>query len=121
MDNVKIRLGKEVKGLIEIFKVSYILKHSTISLTITIGWAYAKFFKLLSAICTNRRIKIKQVNPAFSSLIGLVKYLRQYGISSDVSAAIVIARRGMKLSEKLPRSLTAYLSVNARSSYWTVH
>ena len=83
------------------------------------GWAYAEFFKLLSAICTNRGIEIKQVNPAFSSLIGLVKYLRQYGISSGVSAAIVIARRGMRLSEKLPRSLTAYLSVNEGKHVWS--
>ena len=72
------------------------------------GWAYAEFFKLLGAICSNRGIHTLTVNPAYSSLIGLVKYLRQYGISSGVAAAIVIARRGMRLSEKLPRSITAY-------------
>ena len=82
-------------------------------------WAYAEFFKLLNAICTNRGIELKCVNPAFSSLIGLVKYLRQYGISSGVAAAITIARRGMRLSEKLPRSITAYLDVKSRKHVWS--
>lgn len=83
------------------------------------GWAYAEFFKLLSAICTNRGIEIKTVNPAFSSLMGLVKYLRQYGISSGVAAAIVIARRGMNLTEKLPRSITAYPGMKSGKHVWS--
>lgn len=88
------------------------------------GWAYAEFFKLLSSIGANRGIEVKTVNPAFSSLIGLVKYLRQYGISSGVAAAIVIARRGMRLSERLPKSLktcsiTAYLDVKSGKHVWS--
>jgi len=83
------------------------------------GWAYAEFFKLLSAICANRGIPIKTVNPAFSSLIGLVKYLRQYGISSGVAAAVVIARRGMNLTEKLPRSITAYPDLKSGKHVWS--
>ena len=83
------------------------------------GWAYAEFFKQLGAICANRGIEVKQVNPAFSSLIGLVKYLRQYGISSGVAAAITIARRGMSLSEKLPRSITAYPGMKSGKHVWS--
>ena len=88
------------------------------------GWAYSEFFKLLGAICANRGIEVKTVNPAFSSLIGLVKFTRQYGISSGVAAAIVIARRGMSLSEKLPKSLktcsiTAYLDVKSGKHVWS--
>ena len=83
------------------------------------GWAYAEFFKILGAICTNRGIELKCVNPAFSSLIGLVKYLRQYGISSGVAAAIVIARRGMNLTEELPRSITAYLDMKSGKHVWS--
>lgn len=83
------------------------------------GWAYAEFFKQLSSICAHRGIELKTVNPSYSSLIGLVKYLRQYGISSGVAAAIVIARRGMYLSEKLPRSITAYLLVNKGKHVWS--
>ena len=88
------------------------------------GWAYAEFFKQLGSILANRGIELKTVNPAFTSLIGLVKYLKQYGISSGVAAAIIIARRGMRLSERLPKSLKtssikAKLSVNERMHSWS--
>ena len=43
-----------------------------------------------------------KVSPAYSSLIGLVKYLKLYGMSSDTAAAIVLARRAMRLSERVP-------------------
>ncbi|MBW4475434.1 MAG: hypothetical protein KME54_00830 [Tolypothrix brevis GSE-NOS-MK-07-07A] len=58
------------------------------------------------------------MNPAYSSLIGLVKYMKMYGLSSDCAAALVIARRGMKLSERLPSAITAYLSVNDEKHVW---
>lgn len=83
------------------------------------AWAYAEFFKLLNAICANRGIKVKAVNPCYSSLIGLVKYARQYGISSGVAAAIVIARRGMYLSERLPPSITAYPGMKSGKHVWS--
>ena len=83
------------------------------------GWAYAEFFKQLGSILANRGIELKTVNPAWSSLIGLVKYLKQYGISSGVAAAIIIARRGMKLSERLPRSLTAYPGMKSGKHVWS--
>ena len=77
------------------------------------GWASAKFQQLLQAILNNRGIHKIKVNPAYTSLIGLVKYLRMYGISSDVAAGITIARRAMKLSERLPHSITAFTEVNS--------
>ncbi len=83
------------------------------------GWAYAEFFKQLSSILANRGIQLKTVNPAYSSLIGLVKYVRQYGLSSGVAAAMAIARRGMRLKEKLPSSITAYLDVKSGKHVWS--
>jgi IS605 OrfB family transposase len=82
------------------------------------GWAYSQFFTTLNAICSNRGIYLIAVNPAFTSLIGLVKYARMYGLSSDVVAALAIARRGMRLSERLPRVLTARLGVNSSRHVW---
>ncbi|MGL4378836.1 MAG: hypothetical protein ACRCT1_20545 [Microcoleaceae cyanobacterium] len=55
-------------------------------------WAYSQFFKLLNSILYNRGIELIRVNPAYSSIIGLVKYLKMYGLASDESAALVIAR-----------------------------
>jgi hypothetical protein len=42
-----------------------------------------------------------------------------YGLSSDVAAAIAIARRAMNMSEKLPHSVSAYLGVNPRKHVWS--
>lgn len=83
------------------------------------GWAYSRFFELLSSICANRGIYVFSVNAAYTSLIGLVKYARMYGLGSDCAAALAIARRGMRLSERLPRSLTALLEVNSGRHVWS--
>ena len=83
------------------------------------GWAYSEFFKQLSSILVNRGIELKTVNPAYTSLIGLVKYVKQYGISSGVAAAISIARRGMYLKEKMSSSIKAKLSVNEGMHSWS--
>jgi IS605 OrfB family transposase len=83
------------------------------------GWAYAKFFQLLASILSNRGLKLIHVNPAYSSVLGCVKYLRMYGLASDVAAAIVIARRGMRLSERMPHFVSAYLGVNPRKHVWS--
>ena len=83
-------------------------------------WAYSEFFKLLTSILSNRGIELVTVNPAYSSVIGLVKYLRMYGLASDEAAALVIARRGMRLSEKIPGSLTAFVEVNSTKHVWSL-
>ena len=83
------------------------------------AWAYSRFYQILSSILSNRGITLVFVNPAYTSLIGCVKYSRMYGLSSDVAAALAIARRGMNLSERLPRSVSAYLGVNPRKHVWS--
>lgn len=84
------------------------------------GWAYSHFFKLLNSILSNRGIELITVNPAYSSIIGLVKYLKMYGLPSDEAAALVIARRGMRLSEKIPGSLTAFVDVKSTKHVWSL-
>ncbi|MCU0538229.1 MAG: hypothetical protein MUD14_30450 [Hydrococcus sp. Prado102] len=83
-------------------------------------WSYARFYELLESILSNRGISLIKRNPAYTSLIGLVKYARMYGLSSDIAAALAIARRGMNLSERLPRPVSAYLQVNCRKHVWSV-
>jgi len=82
------------------------------------GWAYSQFFKTLTSILSNRGINLITVNPAYTSVIGLVKFARIYGLASDEAAAIAVARRGMQLSERLPSAITAYLSVNDSKHVW---
>ncbi len=64
------------------------------------GWAYSRFYKLLESILSNRGTYLIKVNPAYTSVIALIKYARQYGLASDEAAAMAIARRGMRLKEK---------------------
>ncbi|MEI2582208.1 hypothetical protein [Scytonema sp. PRP1] len=77
-------------------------------------WAYSRFYELLESILSNHGIYLMKVNPAYTSVIGLVKYARQYALASDEAAAMAIARRGMKLTENIPATITAYLSVFAK-------
>jgi hypothetical protein len=79
---------------------------------------YSRFYELLGSIAGNRGVDVVQVNPAYSSVIGLVKYARMYGLASDEAAGIVIARRGMRLSEKMPIPITALLSVKEGQHAW---
>ena len=44
--------------------------------------------------------------------------MRMYGLSSDCAAALVVARRGMRLSERLPSAITAYFEVNSEKHVW---
>ena len=83
------------------------------------GWAYSKFYKQLGSILSNRGIELITVNPAFTSIIGLFKYMRMYGLASDEAAALAIARRGMRLGERLPDSITAYVEVNSTKHVWS--
>lgn len=84
------------------------------------SWAYSKFFKQLQSILSNRGIEIITVNPAYSSIIGLVKYMKMYGLASDEAAALVLARRGMQLSETIPSTITAYFEVNSAHHVWSM-
>ena len=48
-------------------------------------------------------VEIHQVNPAFSSIIGRVNFMERYGISVHQAAALVLARRLLGCSERIPR------------------
>ena len=48
-------------------------------------------------------VGVHQVNPAFSSIIGRVKFSERYGLSVHQAAALVLARRLLGCSERIPR------------------
>ena len=52
-------------------------------------------------------VEIYQVNPAFSSVIGRVKFMERYGLSAHQGAALVLARRLLGCSERIPRRWVA--------------
>ena len=48
-------------------------------------------------------VEIHQVNPAFSSVIGRVKFMERYWLIVHQAAALVLARRSLGFSERIPR------------------
>ena len=48
-------------------------------------------------------VEVHQVNPAYSSAIGRVKFMERYGLSVHQAAALVLARRLLGCSERIPR------------------
>jgi IS605 OrfB family transposase len=68
------------------------------------SFAYTSFAQALSRVCVRRSVRLVLVNPAYTSLIGLVKFAPRYGSSVHAAAALAIARRAMALSERLPAS-----------------
>ena len=48
-------------------------------------------------------VEVNQVNPAYSSVIGRVKFMERYGLSVHQAAALVLARRLLGCSERIPR------------------
>ncbi len=83
-------------------------------------FAYSKFQDLVKSKARLKAIEVVEVNPAYSSLIGMTKYMSLYGLNSGTAAALVLARRGLRLSERLPRVLYALLSpVDDNKHVWS--
>ena len=47
-------------------------------------------------------MQVEEINPAYTSLIGKIKFAKKYGLSIHHAAALCIARRITKYSETLP-------------------
>ncbi len=70
------------------------------------GLLYAKYRQQLAAKCHRAGVELILINPAYTSTIAAMKYAARRGWSVHAAAAGVIARRGQKLSERLPRAGT---------------
>jgi IS605 OrfB family transposase len=73
--------------------------------------AYSAFQRALASACARNSIHLKLVNPAFTSLIGRTMFAHRYGLSVHAAAALSIARRAMKFSEKLPKPVEGKLTL----------
>ncbi|WP_044290815.1 hypothetical protein [Rivularia sp. PCC 7116] len=81
-------------------------------------FADSKFNDLIQRQCNNCGIQLIKVNPAYSSLIGLTKFMALYGMSSDTAAGLVIARRAMGLSESVPSQFALPAVMARRRHVW---
>ncbi|MES2273286.1 MAG: transposase [Chlamydiota bacterium] len=68
------------------------------------SFAYQSVLAHLKSRGASKGVQVHSVNPAFTSLIGQVKFAKRYGISIHMSAALCIGRRFLGFSEQMPQS-----------------
>ena len=73
------------------------------------NFAYRKFEQVLASRCQRMGIELIRLNPAYSSLIGMTKFMSMYGLDSSMASGLVLARRALRLSERLPSSAKSAL------------
>ncbi len=83
------------------------------------NFAYSQFLSMLDQRALRWGIEVVRVNPAYSSLIGLTKFLKLYGLSSDTAAALVLARRALHKSERPPARYARFLPVDRHRHAWS--
>ena len=67
--------------------------------------ATGMFRDALVSRCNRYGVGLIKVNPAFTSVIGMIKFMERYGLNSGTAAATTIARRAMGMSERPPTCL----------------
>ena len=67
------------------------------------SFSYGKVKAYLLSRGYREGVEVYQVNPAYSSVIGRVKYMERYGLSVHQAAALVLARRLLGCREGIPR------------------
>jgi IS605 OrfB family transposase len=73
-------------------------------------FAYNKMDASIASRAHKQGVALFKVNPAYTSQIGKVKYMKQKGLSIHVSAAYVIGRRALRKKEKLPLEIKGFLT-----------
>ncbi len=78
---------------------------------ITHQFVYRKVLVAVEREAKREGVEVRKVHPAYTSVIGRLKYQPQYGISVHESAALVIARRGgLKIRrENVPKPIKDWL------------
>ena len=66
------------------------------------SFSYNKIISFLQARAYREGIEVLEVSPAYTSMLGHIKYARSLGLSVHTAAAYVIGRRGLGFFEKLP-------------------
>lgn len=76
------------------------------------SFAYSHFLESLSRKAFKEGVELFAVNPAFTSVIGRVKFAARYGLSTHLAAALCIARRFYHFSESPPKRTLKWVHKN---------
>jgi len=84
-------------------------------------FAYRILTNAIYARANKEGVYVFKIKPAFTSIIGKLKYMAQKGISIHTAAAYTIARRGMRYKEKVPPVLSVFLPEKIRRRHHWAH
>ncbi len=68
------------------------------------NWNAKKFLQKLKRVAVLKGVEIVEVHPAYTSIIGMLKYAPQLNIDKDIAGAYVIGRRALGFKEDTPEN-----------------
>jgi len=96
----KLKKGKRGDGKAKLRKILY-------------HWNVKKFLQKLKRVATIKGVEVIEVNPAYTSVIGMLKYAPQVSIDKDIAGAYVIGRRALGFKEDTPENYEKLLKHKA--------
>jgi IS605 OrfB family transposase len=76
-------------------------------------WNAKKFLRKLKRVAMLKGVEVIEINPAYTSVIGMLKYAPQLSIDKDVAGAYVIGRRALGFKEDMPENYERLLKDKA--------
>jgi transposase, IS605 OrfB family, central region len=77
------------------------------------NWNAKKFLQKLKRVAMLKGVEVVEVHPAYTSVIGMLKYAPQLNIDKDVAGAYVIGRRALGFKEDTPENYEKLLKDKA--------
>ncbi|WP_448587554.1 IS200/IS605 family accessory protein TnpB-related protein, partial [Thermocrinis sp.] len=67
-------------------------------------WNFKGLLQKIERLARLKGIEVIKVHPAYTSIIGMLKYAPQFGIDKDTAGAYVIGRRALGFEEDMPKN-----------------
>ncbi len=80
------------------------------------NFSYRKLKEGIIHLARRYGIEVREVNPAYTSVIGMLKYAPQLSLTKDIASAWVIARRGLGFKERIPENYRLLIESLQRES-----
>jgi len=77
------------------------------------NWNAKKFLQKLKRVAMLKGVEVIEVHPAYTSIIGMLKYAPQLNIDKDTAGAYVIGRRALGFKEDMPENYERLLKDKA--------
>ena len=87
----KLKKGKRGDGKAKLRKILY-------------QWNAKKFLQKLKRVARLKGVEVIEANPAYTSVIGMLKYAPQLSTDKDIAGAYVIGRRALGFKEDTPEN-----------------